>query len=138
MKCILAVCSDTVSLDKATNSVSLFGIVDGISALTFPHSLPNLAMLFIVKKEGNEAEKGVGHAALTFRPNDEQAEIEKGQVPVNFDFEGKQRLRVLIRSGGITVEEPGTLISRLWNKDILMGEWSIDVTQKQELPAQNV
>ncbi len=134
MKCILAVCSSTVSLDKATNLVSLFAIIDGVSALTFPHSLSDLAMLFILKKEDHDAEQATGHVTLTFQPGGADAgEIEKGRVPVNFDFEGKPKLRVLIRSSGITIESPGTLISRLWHKDLIMGEWLVDVNQKQEL-----
>lgn len=138
MKCILAVCSDTISLDKATNLVSLFGIIDGISALTFPHSLSSLAMLFILKREDSDDEQADGRVTLTFHPSDPKAKpSEKGQIPVNFDFEGKSKLRVLIRSSGITIEGPGALVSRLWDKDLVMGEWVIDVRQQQELPSQS-
>lgn len=133
MKCILAVCSDAVSLDKATNLVSLFGIIDGISALTFPHSLSNLAMLFMIKKEAGDRKGATGQVSLSFQLTGSDDEVQKGSTPVKFDFEGMSKLRVLIRSNGITLEGPGTLFGRLWHKDEVLGEWAIDVHQQREL-----
>lgn len=136
MKCMLSVCADSAALDKAANSVSLFSIIDVVSSLSFPYTLPQLAMLFILKKEAGDHKNATGQVTLTFQPKaDGAAAQEKGTVPIKFDFEGKPNLRILIRADGVSLESPGTLYSRIYQKELLLGEWAIEVNQKKERPA---
>lgn len=134
MKCILSVCADSAALDKAANTVSLFSIIDVVSTMSFPYSLPNLAMLFILKKETGDRKNATGQIKLTFVSKDGLDVQEKGSSPVKFDFEGKPNLRILIRTEGVTIDGPGTLYSRIFQKELLIGEWAIDVNQKIERP----
>lgn len=137
MKCVLSVCADSAALDKAANTVSLFSIIDVVSTMSFPYSISNLAMLFILKKEAGDRKTATGQITLTFHPHDNVEVQEKGSVPVKFDFEGKPNLRVLIRAEGVTIDGPGTLYSRIFQKELLIGEWAIEVNQKTERPVRS-
>lgn len=132
MKCVLAVCADSAALDRSSNKVSLFAINDGISTLTFPYVLPSLAILFILRKEKGDRSNAKGEVELFFQPaSGDSAEISKGKSPIRFDFEGTPKLRILIRTEGIAIDQTGTLIARIFHKKTVIGEWAMPVAVKK-------
>ena len=126
MKCVLAVCAESASLDKATNSVSLFNIVDAVSYLTFPHVIPKLSLVFIMQREDGDRDEEEGHVSLDFEDQ------EKGKRPIRFDFEGKPRLRLIVTAEGVSINQPGVLRSSVWYNDEEKGFWEIQISQKLE------
>jgi len=126
MKCVLAVCAESASLDRSTNSVSIFNIVDSVSYLTFPHVIPKLSLLFIIQSEDGDGDLDEGFVSLDFEDQ------EKGKRRVIFDFEGKPRLRLIITAEGISIDKPGVLRSSVWHRDKEIGRWEVDVSHKVE------
>lgn len=126
MKCVLSACAESASLDRGTNRVSLFNILDATSSLTFPYVIPKLSLLFILQAEAEDGDEEEGYVSLNFEDQ------EKGKRPIKFDFEGKPRLRLIIAAEGIAINKPGVLRSSVWHKDKEIGAWEIEVTQKNE------
>lgn len=126
MKCVLSACAESASLDKATNRVSLFNILDASSSLTFPYVISKLSLLFILQSEAGDGDEQEGFVSLNFEDQ------EKGKRPIKFDFEGKPRLRLIVAAEGISINKPGVLRSSVWHNDLEIGFWDIEITQKIE------
>ena len=62
MKILFAICSESVSVDRYTNKLSIFSVVDRLASTSFPFWMPRLCISLAVKRE--DVDPAVVHAKL--------------------------------------------------------------------------
>jgi len=120
IRCLVALCAESIIRDAATNQVSAVNILDEINAQAFPILLPKLSCVFLfdrnVAEDPNEAD-----AAVTFAlPN---LQLYQGQLQL--DFQGKQRLRSILILQGFVVPTPGLIRVTVSRGGNVLASWEI-------------
>ena len=100
----LFVVSESSSVDRETNVLSIFNIVDHIDPVSLPLSIPGLVLTIVLIREEGEPETIDGRISIA---NNEDTIV---TLPSKVDFAGKRRTRLSARINGVPVRSPGTLI----------------------------
>src|ERR1700685_2269517 len=121
MKVQFALCAQTASVDRASNRISIFNVIDHIPATTLPIILPALTFVSILEKDTHEATTYRG----VFEGKINNNVVVRGEVPVSFV---KGRLaRVLLTLNAIPIREYGTLSFSLVIPDIVTAEAQVQI-----------
>lgn len=102
-KLLFCILSRGISVDQATNAISLFELVEGQEALQFPASTEALVFLAAFQKSDSDAEK---YDVLFKVELSGEALMQQG---IDLDFGGKTRTHLIVRMGGIVVPKAGEL-----------------------------
>lgn len=104
MRVQFALFAQTASVDRSSNRISIFNVIDHIPTTSLPIILPAVTFVAILENDRNEAVnfKGVFEGKV----NDKV--IMRGEVPVSFVWNGRLA-RVLLTLNGIPIHENGTL-----------------------------
>ena len=107
MRVQFSLCAQTASVDRASNRVSIFNVIDHIPAASLPLILPTITFVSILETDQGEAAsfKGVFEGKLN------GTVIARGEVPVN--FVNGRLARVLLTLNSIPIREHGTLSFQL-------------------------
>lgn len=100
----LFVCARGSSVDRFTNNLSIFELLEGVAPETYPALLPNLVAVSVFTK-GPTEEREIYPFVL---------KVKKGKevilrTDLNIDFQGLARSRSIATIQGILLVEPGTL-----------------------------
>jgi len=124
-----AVASKSVSVDQQTNSLSIFDIIEDIAALNFPISINELVFTCAVQREPDEPNTCAAEIEISFR----DAAILTRVFEINFGTKLKSRL--VIRTGGLPISEPGVLSCVIRGETLNgIGNYRIGISQIQEIP----
>lgn len=123
MRCLLAVCADSAVVDQSNNRLSLFNIIDDLSIQQFPALFTRLTPVFLVEREEGDPE--LFNAAIVIT----QGANELGRIPVDANFSGRPRLRLLPQIQGLVVPVPGEIRVTLRQGEIELGHWAFSITQ---------
>jgi hypothetical protein len=104
----LLVCAQSAALDGDTKEVSLFNLLDSVTAVGFPLLLQNMAVLAIFHRE--QADPNTINVRFGLLHNDE---LMAPESTVRLAFEDKLRMRQVFRISGLVVPAPGRLEARL-------------------------
>jgi len=107
MKTRLFVVSEAAVIDRKTNNLSVFNILEHLSVQGFPLVIPRL---FIVASL-DRGEKDENTTQLTLQVKQNHTTV--FNQTLEFDFQDKETTRNLIELLGFTVTEPGFLLFRL-------------------------
>lgn len=107
MRVQFALCAQTASVDRSSNRISIFNVIDHVPTTTLPIILPSVTFVSIFENERNEAANFKG--VFEGRINDKT--IVRGEVPVS--FVNGRLARVLLTLNSIPINEHGTLSFRL-------------------------
>lgn len=132
MNCNLAVCSEGASVDSSSNLLSIFNVIDEITAQAFPTVIPKVTIVFLVEKTEGDPELVPAH--LVIRHN----ERDFVRQPVSIDFQNKLRMRLVVSFVGVVLSAPGDLVAALMINDQELGRWRIAVIQSALPPPQIV
>jgi len=112
----------SVSVDRTTNQLSIFNIVEETSAVTFPavSQFSVCALLSKTSKEANDPD-------LIIKVTLEGQEIFVGGFKGN--FQDKNRTRVIVGLPPLVISAAGNLSVALHTKRTRLGAWTIKVNQ---------
>jgi hypothetical protein len=121
MRVQFALCAQTASVDRASNRVSIFNVIDHIPAANLPLILPTITFVSILETDRGEAAsyKGVFEGKLN------GTVMARGEVPVN--FVNGRLARVLLTLNGVPIREHGTLSFRLTIPNMATAEVQVQV-----------
>ena len=104
MRSIICLAAQGVIRNAEDNNISVFNILEGITAEGFPLFIPQITF-FCTFKERTPAEEAhhVGHFAATLSGRN----IHEMDVDINFEVHLKSRVILLVR--GLVLTNPGTL-----------------------------
>lgn len=125
IRCSLALTAESVVVDGATNLASVFNIIEEVQSAVYPIAIPKLMILFVLERDTDDPEQPGG-----FRLIANLAGRELVSVPVEPNFQGRARLRLVTGFGGFVVPGPGTLVFSLRSADTEVGQWRVAVLQQ--------
>lgn len=107
MKLKRSICAESVSMDRFTDRLSIFNVLDRISAMGFPLWLPQVALIFVLERE-RASDPIQTHAKLQAILNG--TPIAETEAFIHFQ-DGKEARTILNFNLGIP--SPGKLIFKL-------------------------
>jgi hypothetical protein len=124
IRCVLAVAAESILVDSATNNVSAVNILEELKAPNFPRAAPKIMVLFLLERDDTDPEQLDG---CTLVINLAGQELFSGPMEVN--FQGKPRLRLMTGFVGLSVIGPGQLVFALRQGNTELGRWQLQVRQ---------
>lgn len=107
MTVLLALCAGGVSVDRFSNRLSIFNVLEQLPSPSFPVWVPELTFLVVLRRENNEDVRF--HTRC-------QVQLGENMIADNaalVDFEGTNNARLVLNFQGLPVPTPGDLIFRL-------------------------
>ena len=117
----LFLCAEGVIVDRRSNNVSVFTILEEVKPQELPIVLAQFVVLAILERDEGDPDKC--DCTLAISLNDEGIFEQHMEV----DFQGKPRVRQMVHFGGVPIEKPGTLTASLELGGEEIGEWRITV-----------
>jgi hypothetical protein len=107
MKVQFALCAQSASVDRSSNRVSIFNVIDHFAAPSLPIFLPTVTFVSVLECEEQEAMsfKGILDVVL----NNEA--LIRAEIPIQFTL--NRLARVLVTFNTIPIREEGRLVFRL-------------------------
>jgi len=114
--------AEGVSVDRETNLVSAFGLMESVQAIAFPVVLQRAFLFCIWERLPTDPSEFRYELALTLNGRDlERRTIDTG-------FASSLRTRTTIRFEGLTLSEPGNVVFRLAVPEHDVAEWVMTAT----------
>jgi|SRR6185437_6696152 len=129
MKLQLAICAQGVSIDRLTNRLSIFNLLETIEAPRFPVFLPEVVFLVLLRREKDEPTQFDGEVVVML----DDVTIAKGTAHV--DFENSLQNRQVITFQGFPVPNPGELKFQLTFPNLEPFFTTLPVVQTKPVPA---
>lgn len=101
--CLYLLIARSISIDRETNNVSIFEMMEGVTAQGFPVMLPDFALLAVLRHKPAESRT----CNLTLKVTFDGALLNRQQFLVN--FEHGSRFRLTVRFAGLGLPNAGTL-----------------------------
>jgi hypothetical protein len=139
MKVKFALCAQSASVDRTSNRISIFNVIDHLAAATLPIFLPTVTFVSVLECEKEEAVSFKGSFDVVLNNN----QIIHSEVPINFT--NNRLARVTLTVNTIPLREDGILSFRLTIPDLITADASFRVVnlsqekraQQPELPLGN-
>lgn len=123
IKDILFIISEGASIDRATNQLSVFNILEDLSSPAFPLMIQKIvATIFLERNNEDETDF---NANLVIKNNEQ--EILSFPIPIKFS--DKLKIRSIVTIGGLTVPSPGELCFNFNIASKTSLEYKIDVNK---------
>jgi len=126
IRSLIALCANGVVRDAETNNISIFNLIERISAASFPFFIPHIAFFNLLEKDAGD--ESILNAIVRVKNNDQII----FSFPVRADFQTSERNRCTVNLEGLTVSSAGQLIFELLVADNLIGSYEIKI---EALPA---
>jgi hypothetical protein len=107
VRVVLAVCAVGVSVDRFSNRLSIFNVMEGISSPSFPVWLSEISFIVVLRKENDEAANLRARCQVRIGDNI----ISDSEVAV--DFGPNNDARQIVNFQGLPLPSPGDLVFRL-------------------------
>ena len=107
MNVVLALCASGVAVDRFTNRLSIFNVIEQIQSPSFPAWVSEITFIVVLRKENSEEPRFPTRALVQAGDN----VIMETAVVVN--FEGGNTTRQILNFQGLPVRSPGDLTFRL-------------------------
>jgi hypothetical protein len=112
--------AENISLDRETNEISAFTIMEGVAAAQFPVFLRRLTFLAVIDVEDGDAREFPARFTLTLHGKDLVTQ------DLRISFLDQKRARCIVRLQGAVVPEPGVLTFRLTTGTAVLAEYGVD------------
>lgn len=96
-------CAEGVSVDRNSNNVTLFNILEQINPLRLPLALPKMVIYSLFERE--DGDDAVWPADICIYLDD----VELVSSPIDYKFQDLPRVRNIFTVGGLPITQPGTL-----------------------------
>ncbi len=129
LKFILFIASESASIDRVSNNLSVFNIIEDIAAQSFPFAIPKITVTVLLSREDTDPNDYEGTVTVL---NNTQT-LHSFKIPMR--FEDKLHSRLNIQLGGLPVSSPGMLSFKLHvEPGDLHVEYSIKVLETKIKP----
>src|SRR4051812_40196738 len=118
----LSLCAESVIRDGETNNVTAVNLLEQVNASMYPVALTKFAALFGLAKDPVDHQTTPGVIRITLNKN------EIAKFPINIDFQGKDRTRVIVNLQGLVATTPGVLRTALWIGGNELGAYDTEFT----------
>ena len=130
MKVRLMLCAIGISIDRKSNNVTAFNILEEISAANFPAFIPEMYCLIVLDK--TETPEEPPNFTLVAQLGDE--ELFKRDFAIN--FQDKKRHRYSIGLAGLVLNRPGNLEFRIYQSEKLITTYEIEIIKTGKVEAE--
>ena len=122
-------CGENIIRDSENGQVTVYNLLDDISASSYPLLIPKFAIYFFVERDSKEDEV----QKINLKIFNNESPLFHDQIQINFN--GKLRNRAVIKFNGLAVPSDGLLIIRVSNlKDEVLNECKIILTLISKTP----
>lgn len=115
----LILAAEGIVVDRDTNSISVFNILDRITAEGFPVLLQKMALLVIWERSLEDAPQVDGRFSVHLSGR------ELYQQPVRVEFTTSTRNQFVLRMHGLVIPQPGVLSLRITLEGGVVTEYSV-------------
>lgn len=106
----LLLCATGIVRDTQTNNISVFNILEQINFASFPGAIADFFILSVIERESGDPEVLTGKLCIKI------GEISILEQDVEYNFQNKNRTRLIVGLGGLPIPQPGILsISMSYN-----------------------
>jgi hypothetical protein len=130
MRVATLICSESFSLDQASNRVSIFHIMDGISATVFPVVVRGMSLYVLWEREQHDP--ATFQYVIKIMLETEQL----ARLTAQGDFKGHTRARVIGNIQGFRLPGPGRIRVVIEFGGTDLAQWEIDARSAGSPPAQ--
>ena len=114
MKSVYMLCAEGVVVDRRTNNVSIFNIMEEINSVGFPLLINKLYAVSLINREANDEDTTEAH--FEFKLDDKV--LLNANTSIN--FQNRQKTRAVLEVSGLVIPVPGTLkISLLKDGEVI-------------------
>jgi hypothetical protein len=117
---VLLACARSAAVDRFSNQVSIFELLEDLIPVGYPLWLPSMVAVVVLARTADEAEDYPCDIDCTLGGN----LLLRHTLQVS--FQGGLRSRQIVTINGIPIETPGTLAVRLTGKGISPAEYAIE------------
>jgi hypothetical protein len=134
MRVLFALCAQSATVDRSTNRLSIFNVIDHLPVSSFPLNIPSIAFVTTVESDHDQVNNSISGIAEI---------IANGQSIFRFavaiTFTDNQLARTVLNFQGIPVKEPGFLTFRLSLPDGTVADTTFQVSSvvSQVVPSTN-
>jgi hypothetical protein len=121
LRAILCVCCEIAVQDSRTATISLFNLVDELTALSFPVVIPKLTIVAILAREAEDPDRPETRVRGTLNGN------VLFDLIMGIEFQGKLRSRAIGEFQGLVLGAPGTLKITITLGTDELASWDIAV-----------
>lgn len=122
MKVQFALCAQSASVDRASNRLSIFNVIDHFPASTLPIVIPSLTFVSVIESDKDEGSNV--KAMLEISSN--TGLVAGVEIPIN--FVNGRLARVIVTFQGIPIRESGPVKFRLLIPNGVTAETAFQVT----------
>ena len=114
MKSVYMLCAEGVVVDRRTNNVSIFNIMEEINSVGFPLLINKLYAVSLINREANDEDTTEAH--FEFKLDDKV--LLNANTSIN--FQNRQKTRSVLEVSGLVIPVPGTLkVSLLKDEEVI-------------------
>lgn len=118
-----SICAESVSLDRFTDRLSIFNVVDRVSSLGFPLWIPQLALVVVIERDNREEPDP---QVATLKAVLDGKVIAESQAFIQ--FQGGSEARAILNFN-LPIPSPGKLILKLVFQHQELDVYDIEVVQ---------
>ena len=112
--------AEGATIDRATNRISLFNLMDEIAVPAFPVMIPTMAVANMISRDAGEEAVPV---RLRITLNEQNLLL----TDIQLDFQGHLRTRGVVMIQGLIIQQPGNCVVDILFGDNVAGTWTIPV-----------
>jgi hypothetical protein len=134
MRVQFALCAQTASVDRSSNRLSIFNVIDHYPASTLPIVIPAITFVSIIESDKDESPNVKGVLEISTKGG----LVAKVELPIAF-VNGKLA-RVVVNFQGIPVREAGPVTFRLTIPEGATAETTfqvLNITQREAIQVSN-
>ena len=114
MKSVYMLCAEGVVVDRRTNNVSIFNMMEEINSVGFPLLINKLYAVCLINREANDEDTTEAH--FEFKLDDKV--LLNANTSIN--FQNRQKTRSVLEVSGLVIPVPGTLkVSLLKDEEVI-------------------
>lgn len=125
MEAMLFTIAEAASIDRQSNNLSIFGVMEEIKAPNFPAIIPRMTVVMMLRRKALENSKQDVRVHVS-ASNGTQILLDH-ILPV--DFESHYRTRMIFQIQGMAVPTPQPLDISIFHKKSELGSWRVRCTQ---------
>jgi hypothetical protein len=122
MKVQFALCAQSASVDRSSNRLSIFNVLDQFPTSTLPIVIPAITFVSVIDSDKEESSNVKG--VLEVIANN--SSLVKIDIPIN--FANGRLARVIVNFSGIPIRESGPVVFRLTIPEGVTAETAFQVT----------
>jgi hypothetical protein len=129
---ILMVCSEAVSRDAETNTISIFTIFENFNSPSFPLLIPKLVVFNLFERVSDDPQ--IFDCTVRVLIN----ELQLHEVPIRINFEDKMKSRTILTVGGLLIPNPGILTFNFIHDTRTIAQYKIEVINTGQPTTQTI